>query len=715
MLGPAGVTGQSAKLLENNGGHFRFGNIRWEKLEGNTVQFTIESAWRRDYGSAYWKGSGDDGLTVVGDEIHLNGKQWPVFNYGDDSVTAGEYLKLQVMAYSKSENWIYGESFVTHTYMTPNNKGKPWVASFTGCCKLSEINNQPQMDAPWLLETSIDLIALTASPRLTAMPVISLPDPPILPTPAPQDPTIPKVPVSFYVPGFHPDGHDATVTTLASPLTALSGTITDIDPECDADGKVTLNFHGITEAETADKGMFYFLKLNATSVATGLFVQADFLIRVHKNPEHLMPTIAFGHTDLQNLPGPPTLTSPLNVSAWANGYVPSTPAARFWPDAAYQAYVGFPVNFTVVAQDPNVEQRVGFSAFGLPEYARVTTVQGTNPVQITTFWTPCEGQHGRHVMCYDAVDSFGNTSTAECVNVMVAEDPAPIFGPATDRDGKYQQKTVDMDQVVHVTMGATKHYTLLAYDQNCLDEVTIRVQGQLPPGAVMSAQTKGSSPVQCTRASATQAVVRTMEWLAPPNYGGNVTEICFSASDIGGGCHAAGRVDVTVKCVTFKVLKCKYSVGGEHQIAEVARLFGTDWLQIWKQNPGIVHPDYILFSGQALDVGRLYTVAASDSLYAISKRFGTPLETLYQLNYDLHGQPMVAEGFDLCLIPNSCRGEEASVYEGVSELRVYQCHEGNDGSGVGSNDGTVFPSLEACRAACSLTGGTCSSLSTVVG
>ena len=198
-------------------------------------------------------------------------------------------------------------------------------------------------------------------------------------------------------------------------------------------------------------------------------------------------------------------------------------------------------------------------------------------------------------------------------------------------------------------------------------------------------------PQQCTRASATQAVVRTMEWLAPPNYGGNVTEICFSASDIGGGCHAAGRVDVTVKCVTFKVLKCKYSVGGEHQIAEVARLFGTDWLQIWKQNPGIVHPDYILFSGQALDVGRLYTVAASDSLYAISKRFGTPLETLYQLNYDLHGQPMVAEGFDLCLIPNSCRGEEASVYEGVSELRVYQCHEGNDGSGVGSNDGTVWP------------------------
>jgi len=268
------------------------------------VQFTIESAWRRDYSSAYWKGTGDDGLAVVGDIIHLNGKQWPVFNYGDDSITSGEYLKLQVMAYSKSENWVFGESVITHTYATPNNKGSPWVASFTGCCKLSQINNKPQMDAPWLLQAGVDILKLTKSPRITAMPVVSLPDPPILPTPAPPaSPQIPKIPVSFYVPGFHPDGSDPTVTSLASPLTAVSGTVTAIEPECDADGKVTLNFHGITEPEFADAGQFYFLKVNATSPATGLFVQADFLIRVHKKPDHLMPQIAFGTTDLKNLPG----------------------------------------------------------------------------------------------------------------------------------------------------------------------------------------------------------------------------------------------------------------------------------------------------------------------------------------------------------------------------------------------------------------------------
>ena len=34
---------------------------------------------------------------------------------------------------------------------------------------------------------------------------------------------------------------------------------------------------------------------------------------------------------------------------------------------------------------------------------------------------------------------------------------------------------------------------------------------------------------------------------------------------------------------------------------------------------------------------------------------------IYQLNHDLHGEPMVAEGFELCLIPNSCKGEDESV------------------------------------------------------
>ncbi len=60
------VKGQLNKL-ENNGGHYRFANIRWRKLAGNnTVEFTLETAWRRDYGSTYWQGRGLDGFPITG-------------------------------------------------------------------------------------------------------------------------------------------------------------------------------------------------------------------------------------------------------------------------------------------------------------------------------------------------------------------------------------------------------------------------------------------------------------------------------------------------------------------------------------------------------------------------------------------------------------------------------------------------------------------------
>lgn len=117
------------------------------------------------------------------------------------------------------------------------------------------------------------------------------------------------------------------------------------------------------------------------------------------------------------------------------------------------------------------------------------------------------------------------------------QDPAPKFGPATDADGKYQTRTIDMDQIVLVTMGALKQYTVHSYDENCLDEIDIGVQGQLPPGAVMAPQKRAPSPVACQFPSAKQSVSRTLEWLAPPNYGGNVSEICFTATDVKGSCY----------------------------------------------------------------------------------------------------------------------------------------------------------------------------------
>lgn len=99
----------------------------------------------------------------------------------------------------------------------------------------------------------------------------------------------------------------------------------------------------------------------------------------------------------------------------------------------------------------------------------------------------------------------------------------------------------------------------------------------------------------------------------------------------------------------------------ERRLSEIGARFGTDWLQIWKLNPQITHPDYILFTGQSIDIGRLLAVGAGDNLESIALRYGTTVDVLYDLNYDLMRLPTIREGMMICVIPNSCKGQSDSV------------------------------------------------------
>ena len=96
-----------------------------------------------------------------------------------------------------------------------------------------------------------------------------------------------------------------------------------------------------------------------------------------------------------------------------------------------------------------------------------------------------------------------------------------------------------------------------------------QVQGGLPPGAVLGLQLPTMNPAYdplCQMPSPLSSVNRSLSWMAPPNFGGNISVICFTATDSCGGCGCAGGVNVTVQCVSFLVLKCRYSVGYEHQV-----------------------------------------------------------------------------------------------------------------------------------------------------
>jgi len=281
--------GGEGQRIENNGGHYRYGNIRWRQVQGNTVEITLTMSYRRDFQSAYWKGSGLDGLAVTGDTIQLNGKQWPVLSFGDETLTVGEYLKMQVTAYSVAENWVYGTSVVRHTYATPTNNGEGWLVRFQGCCKLSEVANLNERDAPWEISSTVNLLGDSASPIIAVLPVVSLPD-----TGA----------ISFFAPAFSPLRDGGVTVQLGNPNTALTSTVTTFTTVLDeATGKVTIEFPGgVAPSESAQEGNFFFMTLNATGL--GGHVQADFLIRIIRGAyQYRIPKIGHGTISSLNLPG----------------------------------------------------------------------------------------------------------------------------------------------------------------------------------------------------------------------------------------------------------------------------------------------------------------------------------------------------------------------------------------------------------------------------
>mmetsp|Transcript_28659 Transcript_28659/g.44878 ORF Transcript_28659/g.44878 Transcript_28659/m.44878 type:complete len:1164 (-) Transcript_28659:1820-5311(-) len=160
--------------LSGPGGTFRFGHVYWQRDSGNTISFTIEAAFTRNVETSYFQGTAADGFAQVGDRITMTGRETPIFDFGDGIVHRLDNLVMTVIAYSESENWILGSTTLPgHTYATPNDQGTPWLAKFSGCCRLRELHNNA--DAPWVLTVEVDILRARASPRVTTLPQLSVP------------------------------------------------------------------------------------------------------------------------------------------------------------------------------------------------------------------------------------------------------------------------------------------------------------------------------------------------------------------------------------------------------------------------------------------------------------------------------------------------------------------------------------------------------------
>jgi len=337
----------------------------------------------------------------------------------------------------------------------------------------------------------------------------------------------------------------------------------------------------------------------------------------------------------------------------------SFPGTRMpYPDTNL-VYAGFEVEFTLRFTVPGAATNITSGTLfpgatirtaALPRGAAVGPVSvgeyappGSTPVKgyhALFTWTPLPEDFGWHAICIYLETNFSSPSPQTCFDFRVSEDPTPTW------------LTPPLDNLV-ATMGKELHITLQALDTNSADSVTIEGV-DLPADAALTPADSQPRP---------EGVVttRNLTWTPRQGSGGLRGQLCFRATDDGaGGVPGRSSASPADLCFSFSVPKCRYTVGEMEGLVEVARIFKTNWLQLWALNKDITRPEGYgvpgaVHAGFEVNVGQMVKVREGESLEKIVSRFGTTLRQTLGLNADITGTKPLVTGELVCLVPNSCR------------------------------------------------------------
>ncbi len=170
--------------------HFRYGNISWTNVSGNTVVFKIQQSWRASYP---W------GQPIaVGNTINISGSA--PFNFGDGSPLVS--IILTITSVNGPEDWFYGEATIVKTYASPGVRTAFWQSGD----RISTLQNNA--DGAYRVETVVNVGAGNSSPLANINPIVNL---------AVGNPT-----ASFLIPALDPNG-GTLAFTLANALQAAGG------------------------------------------------------------------------------------------------------------------------------------------------------------------------------------------------------------------------------------------------------------------------------------------------------------------------------------------------------------------------------------------------------------------------------------------------------------------------------------------------------------
>ena len=442
--------------------HFRYGHINWSHVgqaSDKTIQFTLQAAWRQDgisnpSGSNVYRCVNPANFTNQSIKLPtipctgpvIGGKANPgvgdvfvedigttYFDFGDSTPMVGgpggDPLLFKVTSADPVNNWVFASALDTnslpavdttiqHTYATTGL----FTAQISDCCRISpctspnaHINNP---DNNYRVTTIVNVGGLspnTSTPN--SSPVSSLPPIVLCPQNGLCTFTIPVSdnegdPVTFRLStnaedGFNsgstgrgqpglggtcPSGHAASVNSMTGVYTwdttgcRLAGSPTPVPPSGGC-GNSLLNTLYSTQVMIEEAGN------NTAKVALDFFIQ-------------LVPPC-------QGLNSPPAFDQQ-----------PPRPACG----STVSAGPGSPVQFPILATDPNTGDLVELNVAGLPQGATMTPplpTTATNSVTSTLSWTPALADLGQHVLTFTASDQCGlevlcsvtiDVSTENCFN-----------------------------------------------------------------------------------------------------------------------------------------------------------------------------------------------------------------------------------------------------------------------------------------------------------
>ena len=537
-------------------------------------------------------------------------------------------FSLQVLRVDPIQDLVVGRSTFVWVY---GSKGR-YDAELTLCCRVSGHQNK---NRPISLRTTVDLSdGEVGSPFISMLPIITL---------SPSGGLMQHI----EVPANDAKGFDArsnlrysfadqpfwdSLSTSTSSYPANSSVITGVDA---VSGLLSVDLSVLPGGVVEDAQVVVVVTSgNQTAMV-------DFVVRFQPSGGGNVPVL--------------TLVAPIDNPTLLGM---SSSALRGIP--AVEAFVDFQVVLTLRAQDADALDSVFFELSTPPAGAVVREPTGANPASLVVSWVPSPDQVGQHFVCAAVLDVDPATPCAPCTPGALEITCAPIC-PAHRRSSQLcfnvnvlgnlaPDFTLPVQREFAVDLNFPFRLEIEATNANWKAGTTIAPYGPHP---------EGSSVVPITgRPSALMFV-----WQPARHFGGGSNDVCFRAA----GLPRPGLETKTTEfCMRVSVNPCRWYAGHGQSLDHIAKVFGSNYVQLWALNSDRESPDGVLEEGTQVMVGHEYQVRASDNFRYLSVQFATTRETLELLNYNHFAGGNAAqdigekeamtmlEGQTLCILPHSC-------------------------------------------------------------